>query len=69
MPGPNATARTWYCDGCQKTHPLSRDIEGTRDARCWCAVSIIRGLRSGVNYLPPQAEHFRRNLSSYTRVK
>ncbi|WP_306150692.1 hypothetical protein [Roseovarius sp. MMSF_3281] len=62
MPGPYATPNTWFCDGCGKTHPISRDIEGTDGARTWCLASIERGIRQGQNDLPPQADAIRRHM-------
>lgn len=55
MPGPYATPNTWYCEGCGKTHPISRDIEGDDYGRYWCAASIRRGIKERRNNLPPQA--------------
>jgi hypothetical protein len=62
MPGPYATPKTWHCDGCGKPHSISIDIEGLDGLRKWCAASIIRGIRTGRNDLPPQHEHFRRHF-------
>lgn len=68
MPGPYATPNTWFCDGCGKLHPISRDIEGMDGARAWCLASIKRGIREQRNDLPPQADAIRRQMS-YERAK
>lgn len=36
-------SRSWFCSGCQKTHSISRDIEGMAGARKFCATAIRRG--------------------------
>lgn len=64
MPGPFATPNTWYCDGCGKTHPLSKDIEGELRGGWWCAASIIRGIEGRRNDLPASADHFRRHMAT-----
>jgi hypothetical protein len=63
MPGPFATPKTWFCAGCNRTHSISRDIEG--DDGCagyWCAHSIREGIKRRRNDLPPQADYFRREM-------
>lgn len=63
MPGPFAPPRnSWFCAGCGRTHPISRDIEGSADARHWCAASLRRGIEAKHNDLPPQAYDRHGNL-------
>jgi len=63
MTGPNrkGTAmffdgKKWWCYGCAKFHPLSRDAEGEIDGRTWCLHSIKKAAKEGRNYRPRHPE-------------
>ena len=45
--------RSWFCAGCNRRYPLSRDIEGLLDGGEWRRASIERAAKQGRNHHPP----------------
>jgi hypothetical protein len=51
--------RRWFCSGCGKDHPLSREIEGVDYARKWCGHSIRRAAKERRNDVPDTFRAYR----------
>ncbi len=49
-----AIRAVWFCQGCGREHPLSRDIEGDAGGgRYWCRHSMALAIRTRRNDTPP----------------